>query len=165
MKKSPRTFLIRTAMVAGALMAIGVAWGAEGEASAAVAPGNREEILFLHLRWKTNTVSLVETTVVPGTLKPAAEATGGLVVQLQSEEGEVLHEGRIARPKLRLYEIGDPATSGAIEARVVTLPETEFTIRLPRKARARWVEFWEPSIEPARVGVGPKSLGRVRLPL
>ena len=126
-------------------------------------------ILFLHLKVTRQAVSLVESNLRPGLLKPGLEAdTTGLSYELVSEAGTALWKGSMADPNLRHLEYEDPANPGKLLRKSVQLDEAEFTLRVPFHQAARRINFFRLATGgagAAQLAVARTSLGSITLPL
>jgi len=111
-------------------------------------------ILFLQLKLKNKSISLVKTTTAPGVVKPPRVAETGIQYELLSATGELLWKGTIEDPAVRHVEYEDPPGSGKMKRKTIRLEETEFTLRVPLIAAAQRVEFYllEPSAVDAKPG-------------
>ena len=125
------------------------------------------KILFLHLKLKGQTVSLVETITRPGTLKrPQDPVADDLQYELLSGTGESLWKAAVPDPSIRHFEYEDPPGSGNLKRKTILLEEAEFTVRVPLVSKARQIEFYKLSPSGAK---GEKrstkiSFGTVLLP-
>ena len=119
------------------------------------------KILFLHLKLKSQTVSLVETVTRPGTLKrPRDPAADELHYELLSGTGESLWKAAVPDPSVRHLEYEDPSGSGNLKRKSIPLDEAEFTVRVPLVSKARQVEFYK--LAPAASGAkGEKRLAKI----
>jgi hypothetical protein len=99
------------------------------------------QILFLHLKLKHNAISLVESNVAPGTLKPPRPAETGIRYELLSATGESLWQGWLDDPRERQIEYEDPPRSGKLKRKTFRREEAEFTMRVPVRAAAHRIEF------------------------
>lgn len=113
------------ALLVGALFAISVTGAESGD-----------QILFVHLRWETNVVSIVRVETRPGRLKASRREEGRLLVQLADSEGRVLSGLPVEDPRVRRYEFPSSTTNGLARL-VVSSPAVDRMIRvaLPETAR------------------------------
>ncbi len=139
-------------------------------ARAAEAQTNTQpQILFLHLMLTNQVVSLVDSSLRPGMLKPGLEADStGLFYELVSEAGATLWKGSMADPSVRLLEYEDPANPGKLQRKRVPLEKAEFTLRVPFHQVARRITFFKLASNgpgAAQQEVSRISLGSIALPL
>jgi hypothetical protein len=116
-------------------------------------PKDVDQILFLHLRMKDGTLTLVRSATVAGVLKSRRSADKKAPFQLEVEtaEGASLWGEKMTDPSVRRYEYEDPDNPGVIKSKVVQLNEVEFTVRVPFKKEARRLSFYRVS-QPAEKG-------------
>jgi hypothetical protein len=126
-------------------------------------------ILFLHLKVTNQAVSLVDSNLRPGVLKPGREADStGLFYELVSEAGTTIWKGSMADPNLRHLEYEDPANPGKLQRKRVQLDEAEFTLRVPFHQAARRINFFKLASSAAGAASQKSSrtsLGSITLPL
>ncbi len=127
------------------------------------------QILFLHLKVKNQTVSLVDSATRPGVLKrPRQAAADDLHYEVLSATSNSLWKAAVLDPTLRRLEYEEPPGSGNLKRKTVVSDEADFTIRIPLSPEARRVDFYTlESSAPAAKGekaVARKSLGSVVLP-
>jgi hypothetical protein len=105
------------------------------------------EIMFLRLRVRDDTISLVRLTTSPGKLKhrDVARSAGGILYNVISSSGESLWSGSIDDPAVRRYEYEDPEFSGQIKTKVVAVNDVEFTLRIPVIKGIRRITFDRPA--------------------
>src|SRR5262245_33663579 len=108
------------------------------------AEGETNQFRFLRLRLQAGKVTLIESSVVPGTLKPQHDAaeTEPLVVSLESNSGEVRWSLSIADPSRQRYEYEDPDRPGFIRSKTVQLDDVEFIVRAPLTPGAQHVAVY-----------------------
>ena len=135
------------------------------------------QIVFLRLKLESNQVSMVEASVVPGTLKRISEAHAALELEVVTADGQVLWTNAVADPALRHLEFEDPAHPGEIISKDIQLTNSEFTVRVPVLRNAHQVNFFrshqlagtnEPAAKNVTTGVSSArrtSLGAVTLPV
>jgi hypothetical protein len=127
------------------------------------------QILFLHLMVTNQAVSLVDSNLRPGVLKPDLEADAtGLFYELVSESGATLWKGSRADPLVRHLEYEDPANPGKLLHKSVQLDSVEITIRIPFHPSARRINFFKQAPGGPRAvqqAVSQISLGSITLPL
>lgn len=109
-------------------------------AAEAAEPG----ILFLQLRLKDGTFSLVSATNVPGMLKAPRGAKPAKEFQLVVEvaEGKPVWTEEIADPSVERLEYEDPAKPGGIQVKEVRRAEVEFTVRVPAGSGQRTLAIY-----------------------
>jgi hypothetical protein len=127
------------------------------------------QILFLHLVITNQTVSLVDSNLRTGTLKPAPEADStGLFYELVSPADDLIWKGSTADPTLRHLEFEDPAKPGELRRTTVHLDRAEFTLRVPFQPTARRINFFKLTAGPpgtVQPAIARVSLGSITLPL
>jgi hypothetical protein len=139
----------------GLLLVLLVANSLAAEAQTNSGPG----ILFLHLKVKDQTISLVETTLRPGFLKRVREADStALFCELLAEDGTTLWKGNMPDPTLRHFEYEDPSNPGQLRRKSVQVSEAEFTLRVPSMPTARRIDFFK--VPPGSSGAGLQKLSR-----
>lgn len=125
-------------------------------------------ILFVHFRWDTNGISVVESSVRPGRLKGQGTAPGTLELRLADVSGKALWAGRTQDPRFRHHEGPVGPGPGALVRVTGFLPTSEWEVRVPMDSRAAELQLLgEPVAGPVLQGEG-ESLPRpilVRLPL
>ena len=140
-----------------------------GARAAEAQTNTQPHILFLHLKATKQAVSLVDSNLRPGALKPGLEADAtGLFYELVSEAGTTLWKGSMADPNVRHLEYEDSANPGILQSKTVPLDEAEMTIRVPFHPAARRINFFKlasggPAV--AQQEVSRTSLGSITLPL
>jgi hypothetical protein len=137
-----------------------------------VAGSQDDQILFLHLKITNGVVRVVESTVVPGHLKPAvtAEKPGDLYLELISTNRLTVWTGVVPDPLVRRYEYEDPDHPGQLKVKEVKLDQAEFTIRVPERSEARRLDIYrmDPSADKSAAvasGQARTMLGTVELPV
>ncbi len=134
------------ALLVGALFTI-PAFGADSD----------DRILFIHLRWETNQVSIVSAETRPGRLKASRREEGGLLVQLADSRGTVLAGLAVEDPRVRRYEFPSSTTNGLARL-VVSSPAVDRMIRIALPDTAReLILLGEPSSGPQTTEVRPSS--------
>src|SRR5262245_34470664 len=116
-------------------------------------PKEADQIIFLHLRMKDGTLTLVRSATVPGVLKSrrSADKKAPLQLEVETAKGASLWSETMSDPTVRRYEYEDPDNPGLIKSKVVQLNEVEFTVRVPFKKEARRLSFYRVS-QPAAKG-------------
>src|ERR1043166_1660851 len=107
------------------------------------------QILFLHLKLKNKTISLVKSTQVPGVVKAPRTAPTGLQYEVVSATGESLWKGTIEDPGERHLEYEDPPGSGKLKRKTIHFDEAAFMVRVPLLPAAQRVEFYTLESSPA----------------
>ncbi len=104
---------------------------------------SNDEIMFLRLRLKNDVITLVGKSIRPGKLKShrMSETGKGLRYVVSSMSGESLSVGFIEDPSFHLYEYEDAEHAGHIKAKMVTVADVEFTVRIPVKTGMRLITF------------------------
>jgi hypothetical protein len=147
-----------TGLVLGALMFLML------EAGPLQAQTNEEpQIIFLHLKFKSGTISLVDSVTRPGVLKVQRDAPeADLHYELISATGQTLWQATSEDPSTQHLEYEEPPHSGVLKRRTIHLVEVEFTVRVPFMVSARRVDFFK--LEPQPPGTpGVKSAARRNL--
>ncbi len=116
--------------------------------------GQDEQILFLHLKITNGVVRLVESTAVPGHLKPAvtAEKPGDLYLELNSTNRLPVWTDVVPDPLVRRYEYEDPDHPGQLKVKEVKLDQAEFTVRVPGRKEANQLNIYrldQPAVKSA----------------
>ena len=106
-------------------------WGQDGT----------NQFLFLRLRLKAGEITLVDSSLVNGTLKPQrnSEELESLVVSLEATTGEERWSLAIADPSLQRLEYEDPDQPGSLRSKLVKVDDVEFVVRAPLKPGVRQV--------------------------
>jgi hypothetical protein len=126
---------------------------------------NTNQFLFLRMRLKGQEISLVESSVVKGVLKPQrdSEQTERLVVALESDSEETQWSLTIADPGVRRLEYEDPEKPGTIRSKLVRIEDVEIVVRAPQLPGVRKVAVYRKE-NGNQLGKGKKLLARVTLP-
>lgn len=104
--------------------------------------GDKDQILFLHLRLQDDTVTLVKSDTRPGRLKvPVGSRKGEIILELLASDELVLWSSVIQDLRFRRIEFPDPDHPGALKTKLITSHAAEFTVRLPFHAAARQVRL------------------------
>ncbi len=130
--------------------------------------GEAAGILFMRLHISEDGVSLVESSVVPGSLKkPRAEfgpEVSGIYYDVRSETDSLITSGRFDNPLIRKLEYEDPDNPGALKQKIISLTETDFMLRIAFSDQIRRVTFYEldssqePRGGPRRIPLGTISI-------
>lgn len=131
--------------------------------------GEKDQILFLHLKLKDDAITLVGSSVKPGRLKTpfAPDKKGQVHLELTSTNGTVLWSDVIADPTVQRLEYKDPDHPGALKTKQVKVAETEFTLRLPFHKDAKQLKLHsleKPANRADAVKRTKKLLGSVAIP-
>jgi len=133
----------------------------------AAAEKNQSKILFLHLKFKDNTITLVKTTIRPGVVKPMLPPKDSdfLYYEVSSSSGVLLWKGGIKDPSFVRYEYEDPDQPGKLKVKEIKLEEAEFTLRIPYNPEFQLIEFYKsvPSNDNKKQSAERKSLGTIKL--
>lgn len=135
------------------------AMGLSGGSAANAQPQSEAQIVFLHLRMKGDTLTLVKSALRPGVLKQRRpiEKPGGIYYEIVSSSGKLLWKGVAGDPSRQRLEYEDPDHPGRLKIKYVKLNEVEFTLRIPFKAGMSRLELYR--LVPAETGQGqPKVL-------
>ncbi len=102
------------------------------------------QIVFLKIKMKNDTLTLVQSALRPGVLKQkrGGETRGEISYELRSASGKLLWRGAMANPLLQRFEYEDPANPGQLKIKSVKLSEAEFTLRVPFKPETHRIEFY-----------------------
>lgn len=122
----------------------------------------RPRILFLHLKIKGQTISLIDATSVPGVLKPVRAAQGDIRYEIISTNGAPLWQGALADPRRELPDF--PALDDSDKTprqHPPVLDELEFTLRIPHQPAAQRIEFY--TFEPRPTGADANTNAVKRL--
>jgi len=116
--------------------------------------GQAEQILFLHLKITNGVIRLVESTAVPGHLKPAvtAEKPGDLYLELNSTNRLPVWTDVVPDPLVHRYEYEDPDHPGQLKVKEVKLDQAEFTVRVPGRREANQLNIYrldQPAVKSA----------------
>ena len=89
-----------------------------------------QQIVFLHLRIREDTISLEDVTIRNGKLKQSRHdtPTTGMSYQVLTSKGNILWSGVTEDPLIRRYEYEDPLNPGKLKTKLVKLEEATFTI-------------------------------------
>ncbi len=134
------SFLRTWALVAGLLFAARtMAPAAVTNVPPATIVTGAEQFLFLTLRYRTGEVSVVETRVLPGSLKTPRDSTqpGALVIRLEKGDGSRVWANVIDDPARQRLEYDDPAEPGVMRVKEIVADEVEFIVRTPLVAGAQ----------------------------
>ena len=136
-------------------------------AKATAQTNDSTEILFLHLQFKNQSVSLIGASVQPGYLKPrpADNIPNGIHFDLISADGRELWRGVIEDPSRRVVEFEEPPRSGKLKQKIIQAADAEFTVRVPARADARRIEFYTLQKLGSDNQEARKTLGSFDLPL
>jgi len=121
------------------------------------------QILFLHLKLKNQTISIIDSATRPGVLKHPQEAgPDAWHFEVVSKAGECVWKAALPDPTIRHLEYEQPAGSGKLTHKTVTLDEPEFTIRVPALSQAKKIDFYR--LQPGTASAtGEKSLTKIPL--
>jgi len=128
-----------------------------GSPTALKAQGNEPpRILFLHLKIKGQTISLVNATSVPGVLKPAPAAQGDIRYEIISTNGAALWQGALADPRGELPDFPALDNSDKTPRQRPPVPdELDFTLRIPHQPAAQRINFY--AIAPRQGAASPNA--------
>jgi len=132
---TPLGFALLVAMVAMAL---------PGASAANAQPKSEAQIVFLHLRMKNDTLTLVKSALRPGLVKQRrpVEKTGGIYYDVVSSSGKSLWQGVTGDPSQQRLEYEDPDHPGQLKIKYLELKVTEFTLRIPFKPEMNRLELY-----------------------
>ena len=125
-------------------------------------------ILFLHLKLKGQTISLVNATAVPGVLKPSRAAQGNIRYEIISTNGVPLWQGAMTDPRDERPDFPALDDSDKTPRQPPPRPdELEFTLRVPGLPSAQRIDFYTleppPSDDGAATNAVKKILGSLPL--
>jgi hypothetical protein len=119
-------------------------------------------IVFLQFRMDKDGVSLIEASVVPGSIKErrAGASPKAVYYEVESRDGSVIVDGSFDDPLVRRIEYEDPDSPGELKSEVIELAEARFVLRLNHSPDIESISFY-------RLHGGDKSsrklLSRVRV--
>ncbi len=89
-------------------------------------------ILFLLLHTDGNSVTLKESTIVPGSLKRPRQLPGlnDIEYKVISSDSAVLFQGYINNPLVKRIEYEDADNPGQLKTKIIELPESDFMLRI-----------------------------------
>lgn len=123
--------------------------------------GDIDQMAFLHLRWESNSVTLLSSEVRPGRLKAPAPGDSRHRIQLSDAQGRPLWQSPLTDPRTTRYEFpAQAAPSGAIASRTVTAGSAECVVRVPVRADGAEVLILSgpsPAVGPAPAGLNVAS--------
>ncbi len=90
-----------------------------------------EQMAFLHLRWQSNSISLLSSEVRTGRLKKSPTSLGALRVHLADAQGRSLWQSALEDPRVRRYEYPAEEDSKTLRTKTVTEASGECVIRVP----------------------------------
>ncbi len=149
-----------TTLLRFALLIVMMAMALPGSDAAKAQPQSDAQIVFLHLRMKDDTLTLVKSASRPGIVKQRrlVEKPGGIYYELVSSSGKPLWQGVTADPLQQRLEYEDPDHPGQLKIKYVKLNEIEFTLRLPFKPEMRRLELYR--LAPAAPNSGRPKVAR-----
>ena len=123
------------------------------------------QFLFLRLRLKAGEITLVDSSLVNGTLKPQrdSEELESLVVSLEATTGEERWSLAIADPSLQRLEYEDPDQPGTLRSKSVKVDDVEFVVRAPLTPGVRQVAVFRKEKTAERANA-KRLLARTPLP-
>ena len=95
-----------------------------------------EQMAFLHLRWQSNSISLLSSEVRTGRLKKSPTSLGALRVHLADAQGRSLWQSSMEDPRVRRYEYPAGEDSKTLRTKTVTETRGECVIRVPVRSDA-----------------------------
>lgn len=128
------------------------------------------KIVFLHLRMRDGVITLVNTKIRPGYLKPqlTSGVKGDILYDVSDISGTSLWQGVSNNPSRRRYEYEDPDNPGKILSKIIDQNDVEFTIRIPYNPGIKTVSFFSlnESVESLKIK-RPSSIliGKIELQL
>ena len=107
------------------------------------------DIAFLQFRTDGEKISLVDSRVVPGSLKRARlpELNREITYEVGAKTSGIVFEGSLANPLVKRLEYEDPDNPGQLKSKTIELTEAEFTLRIPYREEIDHITFYrtEPS--------------------
>jgi hypothetical protein len=102
------------------------------------------KIVFLQLRMKEGQITLVNTTIRPGYLKPqrTTGAKGDILYDLTNMSGVSLWQGVRDNPSRRRLEYEDPDNPGKILSKIINQNNVDFTVRIPYNPDIKSISFY-----------------------
>ena len=118
------------------------------------------QIVFLHVRMKNDTLTLVKSALRPGLVKQRrlVEKAGGIYYEVLSSSGKSLSQGVTADPSQQRLEYEDPDHPGQLKSIHLELKEAEFTLRIPFKPEMHRLELYR--MAPAAPASGRQKVVR-----
>jgi hypothetical protein len=145
-----------------ALLIALVAMALPGAGAANAQTRSEAQIVFLHLRMKNDTLTLVKSALRPGLVKQRrlVEKSGGIYYEVISSSGKSLWQGVTGDPSQQRLEYEDPDHPGELKTKYVKLNEVEFTLRIPFNPEMSRLELYR--MAPAAIAQGrPKVLRKL----
>jgi len=131
--------------------------------------GDGTGIIFLQLHIAKDTLSLVKSTIVSGTVKQprVMSRAAGIYYEVESESDSVIASGIVDDPLIRHLEYEDPDNPGTLKSKVVQLTETDFVLRLRYSEDIESVSFYRMEAGANKAGerVSQEFLGKVSVDL
>ena len=102
-------------------------------------------IIFLQLHIDKDSISLIESITVPGTLKQprAGSISRDIYYEVESKTGSVITSGTVDDPLIRRVEYEDPDNPDLLITKVIELSEADFVLRLDFKDDIESVSFYK----------------------
>ncbi|HAM73154.1 MAG TPA: hypothetical protein DCM86_16075 [Verrucomicrobiales bacterium] len=126
-----------------------------------------EQILFLHLRWESNQVHLVDSKLRPGHLKPSPHAPASaprIQIRLADLQGLPLWTTEVPDPRSTRIEFPGPAGSGTLQSMPSRREHPETLLRVPLHPAAAEVQILELPAAPAAAAALPAQQGTLPQP-
>jgi hypothetical protein len=104
----------------------------------------QDKILFLRFRMRDDSITIVQSNIRAGFLKPIIDAgkAGGIEYQCRSSVGSLISRGIIDDPSSRRYEFEDPDQPGRLKVKVVSFNDVKFTLRIRFEKEISRIEFY-----------------------
>lgn len=101
------------------------------------------QILFLHVKLKDGVLTLVDSKIRPGVLKPHRDGGPKKALRFSAEdsEGAELWSGSMEDPTVKRLEAGEENT-GELTPHPIEQAEAEFTVRVPALAKMHHISFY-----------------------
>lgn len=128
--------------------------------------------MLIHLRWVSNQVVVVNSTVHPGPLKAHRPKDGALQLQLTDATGAALWTGPCEDPRVKHYEFPDAVQTNQLGRLSTFQASSDCMVRVPLKPGGAEVrilgEAPPPAVAPAGAGAVATTAVRpvlVRIPV
>jgi hypothetical protein len=102
-------------------------------------------IVFLRMYIDRDSISLIESIVVPGAFKQprAGSISRDMYYEVESKDGTVVTSGTVDDPLVRRVEYEDPDNPGTLKSKVIELSEADFVLRLNYSDDIEFVSFYK----------------------
>ena len=112
---------------------------------------SQDSIVFLHLRLKNDTITLIKSTIRPGVLKQPRMGNDptGIVFEVMSQRDSLLFKNNLKDPSILHVEYEDPNDPTRLLSKKILKNDVEFTVRIPYKKEMHRVYFYRTSFIPS----------------